>query len=60
MADDPKNRGQQDRSRVSGSQEHEINYLKEKFPNKSRQEIEAAIKAAGPNREDVEKLLRGK
>jgi hypothetical protein len=52
------NRGRsQDRDKVAGGQEHEINYEKNKM-NVSSKEVKNAIKKAGNQRENVEKNLK--
>jgi hypothetical protein len=60
MADDKSKRGQQDRSRVSGSEKYEVEDLHKKYPQFSHEEIKTAIEKAGPSREEVEKYLNGK
>jgi len=47
----------QDRSKVAGGQEHEIQYDKQKT-GASKEQIKKAIKTAGNQREDVEKKLK--
>ena len=58
MADDKNLRGGQDRSRVSGSEEYELQYLAEKL-NVSTEEIRKAIEKVGNSREKVEEYLKG-
>jgi hypothetical protein len=58
MADDKNLRDGRDRSRVSGSEEYELQYLAEKL-NVSTEEIRRAIEKVGNNREKVEEYLRG-
>jgi hypothetical protein len=47
----------QDRSKVAGGQDHEVNYEKNKM-NASSKEVKDAIKRAGNQRENVEKKLK--
>lgn len=58
MADDKNLKDERDRSRVSGSEEYELQYLAEKL-NVSTEEIRKAIEKVGNNREKVEEFLRG-
>ena len=58
MADDKDLRDGRDRSRVSGSEEYELQYLAEKL-NVSTEEIRRAIEKVGNSREKVEEYLRG-
>lgn len=58
MADDKNLRDGRDRSRVSGSEEYELQYLAEKF-NVSTEEIRNAIEKVGNSRERIEEYLRG-
>jgi hypothetical protein len=57
MADDKNLRGGQDRSRVSGSEDYELQYLAEKL-NVSTEEIRKAIEKVGNSREKVEEYLK--
>jgi hypothetical protein len=57
MADNPGNRGAQDRARINMQQEHEVRYWTEKF-NVSREVLQQAVDAAGPMADAVEKALR--
>jgi hypothetical protein len=57
MADDKSNRGPQDRSRISLSEDYEVRYWTEKF-GVSKAELEAAVKKAGPSADAVEKELK--
>jgi hypothetical protein len=51
------NRGRsQDRGKVAGGQEHEVNYEKNKM-NVSGKEVKNAVKKVGNQREKVEKNL---
>jgi hypothetical protein len=47
----------QDRGKVAGGQEYEVNYEKNKM-NVSSKEVKNAVKKAGNQRENVEKKLR--
>jgi len=58
MADDKNLRDGRDRSRVSGSEEYEIQYLAEKL-NVSADEIKNAIEKVGNSREKIEEYLKG-
>lgn len=58
MSDNPRITGNQDRSRINTSQEHELGYWTEKF-NVSKERLEEAVKAVGTRVEDVERYLRG-
>jgi hypothetical protein len=58
MADDKNQRDGRDRSRVSGSEEYELQYLAEKL-NVSTEEIRTAIEKVGNSREKVEEYLKG-
>jgi hypothetical protein len=53
MSDNKKNIGKQDDIRVDSNDVSEIEYLHQKFPNKSHEEIKEVIKAAGPLRVDI-------
>lgn len=57
MADDKSNRGPQDRSRISLSEDYEVRYWTEKF-GVSKAELEAAVKKVGPSADAVEKELK--
>lgn len=59
MADDKNLRDNRDRSRVSGSEEYELQYLSEKL-NVSTEEVRKAIDAVGNDRQKVEEYLRGR
>ncbi len=59
MADNTQIRDERDRSRVSASESYELSYLEEKL-GKSREEVKAAIKAVGNDRDKVEEYLRSK
>jgi hypothetical protein len=58
MSDNKNNRGERDRSRVSGNEEYELRYLAEKL-NVSAEEVRNAIEKVGNSREKVEEYLRG-
>jgi hypothetical protein len=58
MADDKNLRGGQDRSRVSGSEDYELQHLAEKL-NVSTDEVRKAIEKVGNNREKIEEYLKG-
>ena len=47
----------QDRAKVAGGQEHEVNYEKNKM-KVSAEDVKKAIKSVGNSREKVEKKLR--
>jgi len=47
----------QDRSKVAGGQDYEVNYEKEKT-GASREQIKKAIKEVGNHRKQVEKKLK--
>ena len=57
MADDKNLKDDRDRSRVSGSEEYELQYLAEKL-NVSTEEIRKAIEKVGNNRESIENFLK--
>lgn len=56
MADDLKQAGKPDDSRINVDQEHEVRYWAEKF-GVSSDEIRSAVKAAGPMVKDVRQRL---
>ena len=56
MADDLKNRGPQDRARVNIDEDYEVRYWTQKWGVTPEQLI-AAVKKAGPNRDAVAKAL---
>ena len=58
MADDRNLKDGRDRSRVSGSEEYELQFLAEKL-NVSTDEIRKAIQQVGNNREKIEEYLKG-
>jgi Protein of unknown function (DUF3606) len=57
MSDDTTNRGAQDRHRINMHQDHEVRYWTEHF-GVSRDELQAAVDAAGPVASAVEQRLR--
>lgn len=57
MADDLKNRGEPDRSRINLHEVHEVQYWTRKF-GVSAQELQTAVKAAGSQAADVERHLK--
>jgi hypothetical protein len=59
MADNKDLRDQRDRNRVAGDESYELAYLEEKM-GVSRQQVKAAIKAVGNDRQKVEEYLRGR
>ena len=59
MSDDKNRQDGRDRSRASGSEEYELQYLAEKL-NVSTEEIKRAIEQVGNSREKVEEYLRGR
>ena len=59
MADDKDLRDGRDRSRVSSSEEYELQYLAEKL-NVSTEEIRRAIEQVGNSREKIEEFLKGR
>lgn len=59
MADDKTNRGSQDRSRISLSEDYEVRYWTDKF-GISKAELEEAVREVGSSAEAVEKELRRK
>jgi hypothetical protein len=60
MADDKSKKGKQDRNQVSGSEDYEIDYFKNKL-NVTSEEVKAAIVATGSNdRKVLEAYLKDK
>ena len=57
MADDKDVRDGRDRSRVSGSEDYELQHLAEKL-NVSTEEVRRAIEQVGNSREKLEEFLR--
>lgn len=58
MADNKNLRDGRDRSRVSGSEDYELQHIAEKL-NVSTEEVRRAIEKVGSSREKVEEYLRG-
>lgn len=58
MADDKNIQDSRDRSRVSGSEEYELQHIAEKL-NVSTEEVRRAIEQVGNSREKIEEYLRG-
>lgn len=58
MADDKNIRDNRDRSRVSGSEEYELEYLAQKL-NVSIDDVRRAVEKVGNDRQKVEEYLRG-
>jgi hypothetical protein len=56
MADDLKQTGKPDDSRINVDQEHELGYWSEKF-GVSREELRKAVQAAGPMVKHVQRHL---
>lgn len=56
MADDTTKRGQQDRSRISMSQDHEVRYWTQTL-GVSKEELERAVQAVGNSAEKVREHL---
>lgn len=59
MADDLKNRGAQDRSRIALNEDHEVRYWTGAL-NCTRQQLEAAVAAVGNSADKVREYLRKK
>jgi hypothetical protein len=58
MADDVKQTGKADDTRINVDQDHELSYWSEKF-GVSRDKLRAAVAKAGPMVKNVERELRG-
>ena len=58
MADDKNIQDGRDRSRVSGSEEYELQHLAEKL-NVSTDEVRRAIEQVGNSREKIEEFIKG-
>lgn len=58
MADDKNIQDGRDRSRVSGSEEYELQYIADKL-NVSIDEVRHAIEKVGSSREKIEEYLKG-
>ena len=59
MPDNKDIQGQQDRSRVAGGEDYEVQHLAEKF-NVSADVVKEAIAAVGNDRDAVEQHIRGR
>ncbi|MGN6165959.1 MAG: DUF3606 domain-containing protein [Flavisolibacter sp.] len=59
MADDKNIRGGQDRSRVAGNEEYELQHIAQKL-GVSTEDVRRAIEQVGNSREKVEEFLRSK
>jgi hypothetical protein len=57
MADDKRNPGGQDRTRINTSQDYEVQDWANKF-GVSTEQLKAAVKAVGSNAKDVEAHLK--
>ena len=57
MADDLKNRGEPDRSRINLREVHEVQYWARKL-GVSAEQLQQAVKAVGPQASDVERHLK--
>jgi hypothetical protein len=58
MSDDLSKRGGQDRTRIDVSQDYELRDWAQKF-GVSKEQLKAAVKAAGDRAADVERYLKG-
>ncbi|MFL5773802.1 MAG: DUF3606 domain-containing protein [Flavisolibacter sp.] len=58
MADNKDSRDGRDRSRVSASDDYELQYMAEKL-NVSTEEVRKAIERVGNDRQKVEEFLKG-
>jgi predicted DNA-binding protein YlxM (UPF0122 family) len=58
MADDKNKQDGRDRSRVSGSEDYELQHIADKL-NVSTEEVRRAIDKVGNSREKIEEYLRG-
>jgi len=56
MSDDPKNRGPQDRARVSRTEEHEVRYWTQAL-GVSKEQLAAAVQAVGNSADRVKAHL---
>lgn len=56
MGDDTSKRGPQDGKRINIEQEHEVKYWTERF-GVSREQLQEAVRAAGPMVDAVERRL---
>ncbi|RYY58998.1 MAG: DUF3606 domain-containing protein [Chitinophagaceae bacterium] len=53
MSDNKQATGMQDKIRVDINDPSEVEYLHQQYPNKTHEEVKAAIEAAGPMRADI-------
>jgi hypothetical protein len=58
MADDLKNKGTQDRSRINTHEDYEVRYWSTKF-GVTADQLKAAVQKVGNSAQAVEKELRG-
>lgn len=59
MSDDKSMKDNRDRSKVSGSEEYEVNYFVQKL-GVTRDQVMEAIKKIGNDRQKLEAFLKGK
>lgn len=59
MADDLKNRGQQDRDRIAMSEDHEVRYWTEAL-GVTKEELQRAVDAVGNSAAKVREFLKKK
>ncbi len=57
MADDKQNTGKQDDIRVDINDSSEVEYVHQKFPDKTHEQVLEAIRQYGPMRKDIEEAL---
>ncbi len=57
MADDKQNTGKQDDIRVDINDPSEVEYVHQKFPDKTHEQVLEAIRTYGPMRKDIEEAL---
>lgn len=60
MSDSKTKQDGRDDSKVDSKDKNEVEYLHQKHPNLTHQQITEAIKAAGPVRKDIEEYLKEK
>lgn len=60
MGDNKQKIGKQDDDRVDINDPAEVEYLHQKFPDKTHDEVKTAIQSAGPLRKDIEAYLNKK
>lgn len=58
MSDSKQNTGVQDRIRIDSKDPNEVEYVHRQFPRFTHEQIQEAIKRAGPFREEVMNYLR--